>query len=182
MARSSRRPTFWSGSYLSNQALTLGGTVSFDLTPAADLTDEQGREPTLVRTFGRWVVGGVPDDSDSTHVADIYWGILLGGIGDSGLPSALDMADERWITTGYLRWVWYNAYYPVVAVPPIVVNHPSPRAYQGPWEMVDFESHAMRKAREGDSLIMRVTAADAGADTPDRVNIQGYIRALWKAQ
>jgi len=180
MARQSRRSTFWTGQTINNDGVALDAISSYELPPAADLQDEQDREPTLVRCFGRFHVGGTPENDSSTHVANIWWGILLGGMGDSGLPTPTDLADDRWIITGFLRWVWYLAYYPVPTIP-LVSQIAGTRAYSGPWEMVDFESHAMRKARTGDSLILRIAAFDAGEDTPERVDIQGSCRALWKA-
>jgi len=127
-------------------------------------------------------IGGTPDNDSSTHVANVWFGLTLGSITDSsGLPDPRDFSDDRWIWTGFCRWVWYLAYYPVPTIP-LVSQIAGTRAYPGPWEMVDFESHAMRKARTGDSLILRVTAEDAGADTPQRVDLNGSIRSLWKAQ
>jgi len=180
LARSSRRPTFWTGSTLDNDTVNVG-LNSYELV-TGDLEDEQGREPTLVRAFGRLVFGGTPAGDETTHVANIWMGLTLGGIGDPGLPDPRDLADDRWIWTAFCRWVWYNAFYPVPGVPPLIAIVAAPRAYQGPWEMVDFESHAMRKARSGDSLILRVRAEDSGADTPERIDINGSVRALWKAQ
>jgi len=166
---------------MDNEGVALGAPQSYEITAAADLVDEQDREPTLVRLLGRFHVGGTPDGDETTHVANIWWGITLGGMGDPGLPDPRDLSDDRWIITGFLRWVWYLAYYPVATLP-LVSQISGTRAYSGPWEMADFESHAMRKARTGDSLILRINAVDSGEDTPERVDIQGSCRALWKAQ
>jgi len=180
VARQSRRPTFWEGATISSDTVAVG-LNSYEIVPAADLVDEQDREPTLVRIVGRLIIGGAPSDDESIHVANVWWGITLGGIGDPGLPDPRDLADDRWILTGFLRWVWFRAFYPVATIP-LVSQISGTRAYQGPWEMADIESHAMRKARTGDSLILRVNYVDAGEDTPERVDLNGSVRALWKAQ
>jgi len=180
MARSSRRPTFWTGSTISNDMVPVG-LNSYEMAADVDLTDEQDREPTLVRTIGRLVIGGTPSSDDSTHVANLFWGITLGSMVDANLPDPRDLSDDRWIITGFMRWVWYLAYYPVPTIP-LVSQIAGTRAYQGPWEMQDFESHAMRKARTGDSLILRTHYVDAGNDTADRLDLNGSVRALWKAQ
>jgi len=180
VARSGRRPTFWEGATIDNDTVAIG-LQSYEIVPAALLQDEQDREPTLVRAFGRLQFGGTPDGDETTHVANIWMGLCLGGIGDPGLPDPRDLSDDRWIWTGFARWVWYLAYYPVPTIP-LVTKISGTRAYQGPWELVDFETHAMRKARTGDSLILRVNCLDSGEDTPGRVDINGSVRALWKAQ
>jgi len=180
MARAGRRSTFWEGGTISNDMVPVG-LNSYEMVAAADLEDEQDREPTLIRTLGRLVIGGTPSGDESTHVANVWWGITLGGMGDPGLPDPRDLSDDRWIITGFLRWVWYLAYYPVPTIP-LVSQISGTRAYQGPWEMVDYESSAMRKARTGDSLILRTHYVDAGNDTADRLDLNGSVRALWKAQ
>jgi len=182
VARSNRRSTFWEGGTLNNESVPFTGSPeSYEIVGSNALTDEQDREPTLVRVFGRIRLGGVPAQNDETYAINAWWGLCLGGIGDPGLPDPIDMTDDRWIITGFLSTVWYNAAYPVPTIPLVTIVS-APRAYQGPWEMADFESHAMRKARTGDSLILRINAASNGADDPDRLDINGYVRSLWKAQ
>jgi len=181
VARQSRRPTFWEGSTISSDTIPVG-LASYEIVPAALLTDEQDREPTLVRLTGRLVIGGSPEDDESIHVANVWWGITLGGIGDPGLPDPRDLSDDRWILTGFMRWVWFRAFYPVLTAPLIVSQISGTRAYSGPWEMAEIDGHAMRKARTGDSLILRTNYVSAGASVADRVDLNGSIRALWKGQ
>jgi len=46
--------------------------------------------------------------------------------------------------------------------------------------MVDFDVHAMRKAREEDVLDL-VTRCITQGGTPDVLVIEGLVRSLWKA-
>lgn len=181
MARSSRRPTFWSGAYL-DTTIPEDASGSFVITPAAELEDEQNKEPTLVRTFGRLCVGSQPPDGISLTVTNIWLGLCLLSATDVGIPDPRVLSDDRFVWTGFVRTVWAFHYHENFTSAGVGTTVPGTvRAYQGPWEMVDFETRAMRRARTNDALTL-VSRSITSTGDPTSISLNGFIRALWKAR
>lgn len=182
MARSSRRPTFWTGAYFDGTTTPEDTLASSVVTAAADLTDDMDKEPTLVRVFGRLCVGALPEDTLTDTTYNLWLGLTLGSATDAGLPDPRTFTDDRFLWMGFIRTVWGPHYIPTFdSAGAIVTSQGLNRAYQGPWEMVDFQSRAMRKARSNDALLLQMYGITT-AGNPVSPGIHGFIRALWKAR
>ena len=179
MARSRRR-TQWLDTNGSNivddRSITDGDITRLELASPSDIS-AFGNEPTLIRIVGRIGIGSAPADTTSPHTVNCPFGICLTELNSAPSPSAAN-GDERWLLTGYLRSVYINepqvyGIVGAVGVSSVTKNQP------GPWEVADFDARAMRKARDGDSLVL-CTRASTPTGTPASIKLYGYVRSLWK--
>lgn len=182
MARKSRRPTFWDGSIIEDQTLAEDGYTTFEVVDEGDLVDEHSREPTLVRVIGRVGVGHTLETCAAAISVNVWFGLCLGAMNDTSLPDPRELSDDRWIWTGMCHSSSGFACYPMfTSAGTFVANTTAARHYPSASELLDFESRAMRKARTGDSLILRAYCSTSTGN-PGVVVMYGAIRTLWKAQ
>jgi len=178
MAKQGRRPTQWLAKAFES-AISPDETTRVLILSAAQLT-EHTEEPTLVRTFGRITSGGSTTGFSADFTARSWWAIYLGDINGDPLPdlSATGLEDERIICSGFLLTVWQDEFQ--VYYDGSLVQYASVTSNQaGPWQMADFESSAMRKVRQGDSLILQFDSTLAGNE-PASYGVSGFIRVLIK--
>jgi len=181
MARANKRLTAWVGRPLNEESLgsTNGADGDETLITWETLT-EHSPEPTLVRTFGRFVVGSTPSSGSTTSVVHVWWALVIAPI-DTLIPldSNDGQGDERILCSGFLRSVWANEDQATFTSAAAVTWVPRIRNQQGPWEMSDFESSAMRRIREQDTLRLVYTLGiPEGAVSS--VKVSGYVRCLLK--
>jgi len=181
VARSSRRPTFWTAEPLVNSVLVEDADTTLELVPPTELIAD--REPTLIRVVGHLQIGSTPVDLTTGHVVNLFWGLAIMNV-TAGFPSLLTddgLADERLIYTGLLRSVWttepISTTFTDAGVPTGTGGGATNQ--RGAWEFERFDARAMRRIRDGDSLCL-VYFCNTTVGNPTSVDISGFVRALVK--
>lgn len=178
MAHSRRRATVWRGATLDDQAITVDGTSEIELLTANDLEGEE--EPTIVRLIGQLQIGSGPASVTASHVVNTWWGIRLGDITASAVDPKANIGGESYLRMGFLRSVWLTIAKPMFTSAGAWVSDRLLVENQvGSWEYERWESHAMRRVRQGESLILDVRA-ESPSGTPNNIVYSGFVRALLK--
>jgi len=178
MASRNRRRTQWLGAAI-NEEMTEGDNF-IQLLDAGQLT-EHAEEPTLIRLFGRLTQGHGFDVADGFGVIRTWGAIYMGDFSGSAIAGfdGNGFGDERILACGFLKSAHqFEGVIRFDSAGLITGNSPALRNQRGPWEMADFESRAMRKVREGDSLILQASSFVDGDIS--NIGLEGFVRALIK--
>lgn len=176
MARSSRRPTYWTGVALNGTNIIEDTGTAVTLISAGNL--EAAGEPTLIRIVGHLQLGSVPADTQSSHALNFWWGLRLAEPTAAALEPTANIGSEVWLRYGFLRSVYITESEVVWNGSNIVgtdIAHNQP----GSWEYERFDGRAMRKVRDGEALVLEYNCTTLSGN-PASVDLNGFVRVLLK--
>ncbi len=183
MARGSRRKTAWIAKALNYETLFTGITT-IDLATSAQLHDNVGQSPTIVRIVGRLLFqhrrdsGGFKESMRSNYFVGIT--CLHEDVVPPNPQTAMN--EEHWMWSGFAASESTFTEYPIWNGT-VKVQDSTTRGTSHigePQAMIDLDVRSMRKAPESCRLLLSVQTNEVETETGASHFISGLLRFLVK--